>query len=53
MLNESADRVFEKKREWRRQLAKLLFERKFEIVVELQRITADIHPDKRRQAWLI
>lgn len=49
-MNKSADRVFEKKRKRRHQLAKLPFERKIEIVVELQRIAAKIRPDKRRQA---
>jgi hypothetical protein len=50
-MNKSAERVFEKKRERRRQLAKLPFEKKIEIVVELQRIAAKIRPDKRRRVW--
>jgi hypothetical protein len=50
-MNKSAERVFEKKRERRRQLAKLPFEKKIEIVVELQRIAAKTRPDKRRWVW--
>jgi hypothetical protein len=49
-MNKSAEQVFEKKRE-RRQLAKLPFEKKIEIVVELQRIAAEIRPDKSRRVW--
>ena len=52
-MNKSAERVFEKKGERRLQLAKLPFEKKIEIVVKLQRIAAEIRPDKRRQAWPI
>ncbi|NMC65236.1 MAG: hypothetical protein GYA53_03750 [Acidobacteria bacterium] len=52
-MNKSADRVFEKTRKCRRQLGKLVFERKIEIVIKLQRIAAEIRPDKRRQAWPI
>lgn len=52
-MNKSADRVFEKTLKCRRQLAKLPFEKKIEIVVKLQRIAAEIRPDKRRQAWPI
>ncbi|MDH4273394.1 MAG: hypothetical protein OEW18_15580 [Candidatus Aminicenantes bacterium] len=43
--------VFEKKRERRRQLAKLPFEKKIEIVVELQKAAAAIRQDTRRRAW--
>jgi hypothetical protein len=50
-MNKSAEQVFEKKRERRRQLAKLPFEKKIEIVVELQPIVAEIRPDKRRRVW--
>ncbi len=49
-MNKSARQVFEKKHE-RRQLAKLPFEKKIEIVVELQRIAAKIRPDKSRRVW--
>ncbi|HOP61446.1 MAG TPA: hypothetical protein PKZ60_08580 [Candidatus Saccharicenans sp.] len=52
-MNKSAEQVFEKKRERRRQLAKLPFEKKIEIVVKLQRIAAEIHPDKSRRVWPI
>lgn len=50
-MNKSADRVFEKTLKCRRQLAKLPFEKKIEIVVELQRIAAKIRPDKSRRVW--
>ena len=40
MKSKSAERVFEQKRERRRQLARLPFEKKIEIVVELQKAAA-------------
>ena len=43
--------IFEKKRARRRQLAKLPFEKKIEIVVELQKAAAGIRGDPRRKAW--
>ncbi|MDD5457529.1 MAG: hypothetical protein PHV30_10945 [Candidatus Margulisbacteria bacterium] len=52
-MNKSAERVFEKKSERRRQLAKLPFEKKIETVVELQQLAAEIRPDKRHRVWPI
>lgn len=43
--------VFEKKRERRRRLSKLPFEKKIEIVVELQKTASAIRRDGRRRAW--
>jgi len=43
--------VSEKKHERRRQLAKLPFEKKIEIVVELQKTAAHIRKDTGRRAW--
>lgn len=53
MENRSADTVFERKRERRRLLAKLPFEKKIEIVVELQRAAAGIHKGTGRQPWVL
>ena len=43
--------IFEKKRARRRQLAKLPFEKKIEIVVELQKAAAGIRKDPRHVIW--
>jgi hypothetical protein len=51
--NESAELVFRKKRERRRQLARLPFEKKIEIVVELQKTASAIRRDPRRIIWPI
>ena len=51
MSRESAERVFERKRERRRQLAMLPFEKKIEIIVELQKAAAEIRKDPRRTIW--
>jgi len=51
MSRKSAERVFERKRKRRRQLAKLPFERKIEIVVELQKAAAEIRKDPSRPIW--
>jgi hypothetical protein len=53
MKNEAAEIIFRKKRERRRQLAKLPFEKKIEIVVELQKAAAAIRKDPRRIVWPI
>jgi hypothetical protein len=53
MKNEPAKTALEKKRERRRQLAKLPFEKKIEIVVELQKAAAGIRKDSRRIVWPI
>lgn len=50
-MRESAERVFERKRERRRQLARLPFEKKIEIIVELQKAAAEIRKDPRRAIW--
>jgi hypothetical protein len=47
MKNEPAITVFEKKRNRRRELAKLPFEKKIEIVVELQKAASEIRNDRR------
>jgi hypothetical protein len=51
MISESAEIVFKKKRERRRQLARLPFEKKIEIVVELQKAAAGIRRAPRRKPW--
>ena len=51
MKSESAEIAFKKKRERRRQLARLPFEKKIEIVVELQKAAAGIRGDPRRKPW--
>ncbi len=51
MESKSAEAVFEKKRKHRRQLAKLPFEKKIEIVVELQKAAAGIRKDPRHSVW--
>lgn len=51
MNNRSADAIFEKKRERRRQLARLPFEKKIEIIVELQKAAAGIGDDRCRRVW--
>ncbi|MGZ5556393.1 MAG: hypothetical protein ACXWIA_11470 [Candidatus Aminicenantales bacterium] len=51
MKNKPAKTVFEKKRDRRRELAKLPFERKIAIIVELQKAAAGIRNDRRRLIW--
>ena len=51
MKNKAAEIVFRKKRERRRQLARLPFEKKIEIVAELQKTAAAIRKDPRRIVW--
>jgi hypothetical protein len=51
MKNSATEIIFKKKRERRRQLAKLPFERKIEIVVELQKTATAIRKDPRRIVW--
>jgi hypothetical protein len=51
MKSKSAETAFKKKRARRRQLAKLPFEKKIEIVVELQKTAAGIREDPRRKVW--
>jgi hypothetical protein len=53
MKSKSAETVFERKHERRRQLAKLPFEKKIEIIVEMQKAAAGIHEDSRREIWPI
>ena len=53
MKNKAAERIFRQKRDRRRQLAKLPFEKKIEIVVELQKTAAAIRKDSRRIVWPI
>ncbi len=53
MKNKTAESVFRKKRARRRQLAKLPFERKIEIIVELQKVAAEIRKDPRHIVWPI
>lgn len=53
MESKSAEAVFEKKRERRRQLARLPFERKIEIVVELQKAAAENRENRSRRVWPI
>jgi hypothetical protein len=51
MKNKAAEIIFRKKRERRRQLANLPFEKKIEIVVELQKAAAAMRRDPRRIVW--
>ena len=51
MKNNVAEIIFRKKRERRRQLAKLPFEKKIEIVVDLQKAAAVIRKDPRHIVW--
>jgi hypothetical protein len=51
--NKAAERIFRQKRNRRRQLAKLPFEKKIEIVVELQKAAAGIRKDPPRRVWPI
>jgi len=51
MKNKTVDSLFAKKRERRRRLAKLPFEKKIEIVVELQKAAAAIRKDPRHIVW--
>jgi hypothetical protein len=53
MTNRAAENAFRKKRERRRQLAKLPFEKKIEIVVELQKAAAGIRTGLSRRVWPI
>ena len=53
MTTKSAEAVFEKKRERRRQLAQLPFEKKIEIIVELQKAAAGVREDLKRRVWPI
>ena len=53
MKGSSAGAVFKKKRERRRQLAKLPFEKKIEIIVELQKAAAGVQRAMPRRVWPI
>ena len=53
MKNKAAEIIFRRKRERRRLLAKLPFEKKVEIVVELQKAAAEIRKDPRLIVWPI
>jgi len=53
MKNKAAEDIFRKKRKRRRRLAKLSFEKKIEIVVELQKMAAPIRKDPRHIIWPI
>jgi hypothetical protein len=51
MKNEPAKTVLEKKRARRRELAKLPFERKIAIIVELQKAASGIRDDRKHVIW--
>jgi len=51
MENKTAERVFRQKRERRRQLARLPFERKIEIIIELQKAAVGIRKNPRHIVW--
>jgi hypothetical protein len=53
MKNKAAEDIFRKKRKRRRRLARLPFEKKIEIVVELQKMAAPIRKDRRHIIWPI
>jgi hypothetical protein len=53
MKSKAAEAVFQNKRDRRRQLAKLPFEKKIEIIVELQKAAAEIRKDPHRKVWRI
>lgn len=46
-----AEYIFEKKKKRRLKLAQLPFEKKIEIVVELQKAAAGIRRDSRHKVW--
>jgi len=47
----TAEDVFRKKRERRRELAKLPFEKKIEIIVEMQKAAAAIRRSRHSTVW--
>lgn len=53
MNERAARRIFKAKTIRRRQLARLPFEKKIRIVVQLQRIAADIRSGQRHRVWKI
>ena len=53
MDDKVVEKVFRKKRDRRRRLAKLPFEKKIEIVVALQKAAAGIREDPRHIIWPI
>jgi hypothetical protein len=53
MMDKTPETVFEKKRERRRKLAKLPFEKKIEIIVKLQKRAAAIRKNPRHIVWPI
>lgn len=53
MISKSAQIAFQKKRERRRQLARLPFEKKIEIVAELQKAAAGVRGTRHRLIWPI
>ena len=51
MTNKYIESIFEKKRQRRRQLARLPFEKKIEIIVKMQRAAAKIRKDSKHKPW--
>lgn len=50
-MNKYVESIFEKKRQRRRQLARLPFEKKIEIIVRMQRAVAEIKKDSKHKPW--
>jgi len=51
MKNKAANRIFQKKHARRAQLARLPFEKKIEIIVELQKMAGGIGKNARKPVW--
>jgi hypothetical protein len=51
--NKVAQKIFQKKRARRAQLARLPFEKKIEILVELQKMASGISKNARKRVWPI
>jgi len=50
-MNKYPESIFEKKRQRRRQLARLPFEKKVEIIIKMQRAVAEIKKDSKHKPW--
>ncbi len=51
MKNRAAERIFRHKRERRAQLSRLPFEKKIEIIVELQKMAGGIKKKNAKPIW--
>ena len=53
MKNKTAERIFAQKRARRAQLAKLPFEKKIKIIVELQKMASGVAKNAKKPIWPI